>query len=58
MLSYDLAKISATVSAKKNNCEVMTPVFKVPKVTNFSTATVTLELNDGTTAVVDKAVYY
>lgn len=58
MLSYDLAKISSTASTKKNNCEIMTPVFKVPKTTNFATATVTLELNDGTAVVADKAVYY
>lgn len=58
MLSYDLAKITATASAKKNNCEVMTPVFKVPKVPSFSTATVTLELNDGSAVVANKAVYY
>lgn len=58
MLSYDFTKISSTDSAKTNNCEVMTPVFKIPKAANFSTATVTLELNDGSSVVANKAVYY
>lgn len=59
MLSYTLAnKITATASLKKNNCEIMTPIFKVPKVTDFEKAVVTLTLNDGTSAVTDKSTYY